>query len=177
MESADDDPYGDTMNRPSWAGLPDERDRALSNGRSLQCTSIDVQIIDTSTIRSHTQYKIQLSSGGKNWTVNRRFKDFYYLDKQLRMNYPNINLPSLPPKRYILSSTDPRFVEERRAQLETYLRSLVTNSHVWSYNDLVLFLDDETNSMMFIWNFERMRNIRDVSISLSIRSRIRIHCS
>lgn len=161
VESVDDDVNADFINRPSWAGEPDE-ERTLSSSRSLQCTSIELQIIDTASVRSHTQYKIQISTGGKTWTVGRRFKDFYYLDKQLKAHCPNIKLPSLPPKRFLLSSNDPRFVDERKQQLEVYLKTLAQISHVWNQNDLVLFLDDESNSMMFIWNFERMRKIRDV---------------
>jgi hypothetical protein len=144
---------------PSWAASLTMEEAVP---RSLECTSIEVRIVDTKLIDSHTKYFVRVSYGVKSWAVERRFTDFYYLDKELRDTFPNIKIPPLPPKRYILSSNDPRFVDERKEQLEIYLKALVTISHVWSTNHLVLFLDDESGSMMFIWNFERMRKIQDV---------------
>lgn len=109
-------------------------------------------------------YIIQVLSGHKDWKVARRFRDFVFLDKQLRKSFPKLKIPQLPAKTYFSSSTEARVVDERRAQLETYLKSLIYMQSIWTRNDLVLFLNDDTNSMMFIWNFERMRKMQDVSL-------------
>lgn len=154
---------------PSWAapvGTNEERsvDR-LSRRRSLACSDIDVEIIGTRT-DGHTYFIIEVTSVIKKWSLARRFSDFLFVDRQLHKNYPRLQLPKLPPKRFLGSSTDAKVVEERREQLETYLKAVVSIPQVWTRNDLALFLDNETNSMMFIWNFERMRRLQDVSLDI-----------
>ena len=156
----------DFSGRPSWAAnsrQSEEGERTLSRRRSLECSSIEVKIVDTELTQGHTMYVMQVCSGAKKWTVYRRFKDFDFLDKQLRKLFPNLKIPALPPKRYFGSSNDAEFVESRRQQLESYLNTLIGLQSVWSRNDLALFLNNETNSMMFIWNFEKMRRLQDVS--------------
>jgi hypothetical protein len=146
---------------PTWANEEDtERE---SRRRSLECSAVDVRIVGSELTHGHVSYKIQVTSGIKKWTVYRRFRDFYYLDQRLQKVFPNIVLPSLPPKRFLKSSSDREVVDERKDQLEIYLRSLLPLSIIWTRNDLVLFLDNDSNSMMFIWNFEKMRKMQDVS--------------
>jgi len=159
--------------RPTWASpsIDDNgrsTSRTFSKMRSLECSSVEINIIDTELVEDHTLYILQASSGIKQWEIARRFRDFAYLDKQLRKKFPDLKIPPLPPKRYLFSSTDPALVEERRSQLENYLKTLMYIAPIWSKNDLVLFLNDESNSMMFIWNFERMRKMQDTLTSMSV---------
>lgn len=157
--------------RPSWADSSAAMEaediaaveRTHSRRRSLECSSVEISIVGTDLTKGHTLYIIQVLSGHKDWKVARRFRDFVYLDKQLRKSFPKLKIPQLPSKTYFSSSTEARLVDERRAQLETYLKSLIYMQSIWTRNDLVLFLNDDTNSMMFIWNFERMRKMQDVS--------------
>lgn len=137
-------------------------ERTYSRRRSLECSSVEISIVGTEATQGHTLYIIQVASGIKQWEVPRRFRDFVYLDKQLRKSFPKLKIPQLPPKTYLFSSTEARVVDERRGQLEAYLKSLIYMQSIWTRNDLVLFLNNETNSMMFIWNFERMRKMQDV---------------
>jgi hypothetical protein len=152
--------------KPSWAspelaGLEDE-ERSFSRRRSLECSAIEIQIVDTESTQDHTEYIIRVSCGMRSWIIKRRYKDFYYLDKKLKGLYPNIHLPTLPPKTYLKSSTAPEIVDQRKEQLESYLNTLVKMPQVWTKNDFVLFLNDNSNLMTFIWNFERMRRLQDV---------------
>ena len=137
-------------------------ERTYSRRRSLECCSVELSIVGTETTQGHTLYIIQVSSGIKQWEVGRRYRDFSYLDKQLRKNFPKLKIGVLPPKRYLFSSTDPTIVDERRIQLEDYLKALIYLPTIWTRNDLVLFLNNDSNAMMFIWNFERMRKMQDV---------------
>lgn len=150
--------------RPSWASPQNEdgEGRTYSRRRSLECTSVEVQILGTEQIDDHILYIIEVSSGIKKWTVYRRFRDFYFLDKQLRKCFPKIKIPPLPAKRFFGSSTDKEFVESRKEQLESYLTTIVGIQSIWTRNELALFLNNDANAMMFIWNFERMRRMQDV---------------
>jgi hypothetical protein len=152
--------------QPSWAnpeiaGLEDD-ERSYSRRRSLECSSIEIQIVDTESTQDHTEYIIRVSCGLRSWIIKRRYKDFYYLDKKLRNLFPNLPFPALPPKTYLKSSTAPEIVDQRKDQLETYLNTLVKMPQVWVKNDFVLFLNDQSNLMTFIWNFERMRRLQDM---------------
>lgn len=153
--------------KPSWASpfgeKSDSEDRHLSRRRSVECSATKITIPDTEPNQDHTVYIIRVYTPLRVWVIKRRYRDFYYLDKELRKYYPNIQFPSLPPKRYLRSSSDPEIVDQRKEQLEQYLNGLVTAPLVWARNDFVLFLNDETNIMTFIWNFERMKKLQEVS--------------
>ncbi len=155
----------DFVGRPSWASpqTEDGEERTYSRRRSLECTSVEIRIVETELTQDHIMYVIQASSGIKKWTVYRRFRDFYFLDKQLRKCFPKIKIPGLPPKRFFGSSTEREFVDSRKEQLESYLTTLVGIQSIWTRNELALFLNNDANAMMFIWNFERMRRMQDVS--------------
>lgn len=119
----------------------------------------------TSGSKTFVLFLIDVSPGlGQRWIVKRRFSDFVYLDKQLRRPQAlnNVKWPVLPRKRYFGSSTEPRFVEERRQLLEEYLQTLVQIPHVWVRSDFARFLDNESNSMIFIWNFDRVKRMQEV---------------
>lgn len=96
--------------------------------------------------------------------MKRRFKDFFFLDQQLRKYFDNSSLPTLPPRRFLKSSTDTELVSGRRDQLQIYINILVLDKRVWTRNELVLFLDDDSNPMMFLWNLDRMRQMQEVVI-------------
>ena len=135
---------------------------------SMECTALSVRIINTRSVapssssRSHTVYRIEVAPSIRSWTVERRFSDFVYLARQLSKSCVGISLPQLPPKRLLGSSIDPKFVEDRKQQLNSYLQKLVAIPNVWDNTDLVRFLDNESNAMMFIWNLDRMRKMKDV---------------
>jgi len=153
--------WNDDSKKPSWAYDESER-RTFSRKRSLECSSIEIRITNTELIQNHTVYVLTICCGMRSWIIKRRYKDFDYLDRQLKKQFPSLSLPALPPKRYLRSSSDPEIVDERKQQLENYLNQLVGIQQVWARNDFVLFLNDESNLMTFIWSFERMRRLQDM---------------
>mmetsp|Transcript_15512 Transcript_15512/g.19852 ORF Transcript_15512/g.19852 Transcript_15512/m.19852 type:complete len:395 (-) Transcript_15512:194-1378(-) len=78
--------------------------------------------------------------------VHRRFKDFTSLDAEIRAalkgNHLSSSLPRLPSKSVKLLTThsSPEFIEERRADLELYLRKLINMPHVPQMYQLHSFL-------------------------------------
>lgn len=158
----------DDSRKPSWAYDDSER-RTFSRKRSLECSAIEIRITNTELTQNHTEYVINVNCGMRSWIIKRRYKDFDYLDRQLKKQFPSLRLPTLPPKRYLRSSSDPEIVDERKEQLQNYLNQLVAIQQVWARNDFVLFLNDESNLMTFIWSFERMRRLQDVSSLVNIK--------
>lgn len=139
LSGMDDEPSYDVS--PTWAAMlgdGGERTTSRSSRRSLECSQVEINIIGTHLVDGHTVYVVQLSlTGVKSWEVQRRFRDFIYLDKELRKKFPHLKMPSLPPKTFWFSSTDPALVDERRDHLENYLKTLTFIQQIWTRNDLV----------------------------------------
>lgn len=152
--------------QPAWVSAdyvePGTGERTYSHRRSMECSAIEIEIIETQVNQDHTVYVINVTCGMRNWTVKRRYKDFDYLDRKLRKFLPAVTMPSLPPKSYWRSSSNPSVVEQRKQQLQDYLRALLGMNQIWARNDFVLFLNDESNIMTFIWSVERMRRLKEV---------------
>eukprot|EP00397_Hematodinium_sp_SG-2012_P016925 GEMP01017281.1.p1 GENE.GEMP01017281.1~~GEMP01017281.1.p1 ORF type:complete len:640 (+),score=102.29 GEMP01017281.1:291-2210(+) len=62
------------------------------------------------------------SSPSEEWTVERRYKEFYALHNSLELKYGS-NLPHLPPAT-IFSCLEPDFLDARRKALEVYINRL-----------------------------------------------------
>lgn len=149
---------------------------AVHRKKSLECSSLDVNIIDTElangkNAKPFVLYVIEVSPGIKKWVVKRRYSDFLALDSQIRKRLTGYKIPALPPKRYFGSSLEKKFVNDRRLQLNAYLKSIVVISKVWSKGDLVRFLDNDNSSLTFIWNFERVKKMQDVLGTMTIENK------
>jgi hypothetical protein len=164
---------------PAWLntfvrGMSDEQYQDQRK-QSLDCTTIKVSIPAASTTTKkpgdppHTIYILHVTSGITQWNIRRRYSDFYYIHHLLKKYVLEENFPQLPPKRYF-GSNDSKFIEERRIQLERYIKTLVSIPQAWTRIDIVQFLDNENNTLLFVWNFEKMRKMQDVS-HLSLCSR------
>jgi hypothetical protein len=175
-ENMDDEINASFESIPSWAYRRTSMSEGGRRRSPIECTSIDISICATDIIATpkstngHVVYKILVtpvkpSIGDapiQSWTIERRFNDFVFLDQCLRKHNPKAKYPNLPPKRFFGSSSEPKFVEERRLQLETYLIELVRIPLSWVKSDLAHFLDNECNRMMFIWNLERVAKMQEV---------------
>jgi hypothetical protein len=90
-------------------------------------------------------YRILVSDdeAGTEWHVDRRFSDFFELDKTLKYHYPKMPI-SLPPKHFF-GNTNQRLITYRKDALQTYLDQILSDE-VMGYSDEVnkfLAEDDE----------------------------------
>eukprot|EP00468_Gymnochlora_sp_CCMP2014_P014259 CAMPEP_0167770708 /NCGR_PEP_ID=MMETSP0110_2-20121227/18088_1 /TAXON_ID=629695 /ORGANISM="Gymnochlora sp., Strain CCMP2014" /LENGTH=1213 /DNA_ID=CAMNT_0007659953 /DNA_START=59 /DNA_END=3704 /DNA_ORIENTATION=+ len=97
--------------------------------------------------RTHTVFHIHVavkdaSKDAKlhDWETIRRFSQFDRVNKLLHTCFPNVKLPSLPPKKWI-GSLEIDFVDKRRLSLEKYLR-LVEIAEVRESAELIAFLQN-----------------------------------
>ncbi|CAB1338264.1 unnamed protein product [Coregonus sp. 'balchen'] len=58
------------------------------------------------------------------WNVYRRYTEFRALHNHLRSQFPQVGTFNFPPKKAI-GNKDAKFVEERRKQLQSYLRMVL----------------------------------------------------
>lgn len=103
----------------------------------------------------YSSYQVSVRAGTRRWTVWRRYREFRALHMALSEEFPNVKLPSMPPKKF-LGTMAPEFVETRRAQLQAYARALVAIPAVWRSNEVVTFLDDTVNSLSVQIALQRM---------------------
>ncbi|CAI2351155.1 unnamed protein product [Caenorhabditis sp. 36 PRJEB53466] len=74
----------------------------------------------------YTVYRIQLTVDTYTWTIERRYSDFDAYDVQ---RFTDRKKSFLPPKKR-LGNKDLEFIEERRMELEKYVRALL-ELEVW----------------------------------------------
>ena len=111
---------------PAATPEPSSADAVPSSGRRL---TISVPSHDARAVPrpSHTTYRIDCGEGAKTWTTYKRFADFRKLRdqaKDLKLVPPDAPFP--PRKWYwtASSSTDPVLADERREQLDTYVKAI-----------------------------------------------------
>ena len=91
-------------------------------------TSINVQVTEPcneGTGRNmYTTYLVK----GPNTLVRRRYSDFQWLYERLRTELPGAIIPIIPHKMTALNNKikfDPNFIEERRSNLEHFIKEVV----------------------------------------------------
>mmetsp|Transcript_17607 Transcript_17607/g.40731 ORF Transcript_17607/g.40731 Transcript_17607/m.40731 type:complete len:257 (-) Transcript_17607:98-868(-) len=76
----------------------------------------------------HTVYHIKVASPeGREWEVQKRYREFRELHDYLRFHISEQDLPQLPGKRYLFNN-DPSFIATRQAGLQSYLDGLLALS-------------------------------------------------
>ncbi|CAL8262311.1 unnamed protein product [Arctogadus glacialis] len=69
-------------------------------------------------------YQVYIRIHDNEWNVYRRYTEFRELHNHLRNKFPQVDTFSFPPKK-ALGNKDAKFVEERRKQLQGYLRTVM----------------------------------------------------
>ncbi|XP_053196880.1 sorting nexin-29 [Scomber japonicus] len=69
-------------------------------------------------------YQVYIRILDNEWNVYRRYTEFRELHNQLRSQFPQLDTFNFPPKKAI-GNKDAKFVEERRKQLQGYLRMVM----------------------------------------------------
>ncbi|KAM5328873.1 sorting nexin-29 isoform 4-T5 [Glossophaga mutica] len=69
-------------------------------------------------------YQVYIRIKDDEWNVYRRYTEFRSLHHKLQNKYPQVRAYNFPPKKAI-GNKDAKFVEERRKQLQNYLRNVM----------------------------------------------------
>jgi regulator of vacuolar morphogenesis len=84
---------------------------------------------ERSTPKPHTVYTIEIQANVRSWQMWRRYSEFVDLNTELTKSTGAAPPQPLPPKHafsLLRSHNDQKLLEERRAGLEVYLRSIVS---------------------------------------------------
>ncbi|XP_013393605.1 sorting nexin-10A [Lingula anatina] len=103
----------------------------------------------------YTSYEILLETSSIAFThpssvVRRRYREFDWLKKQLKMNHPFHSPPSLPPKKW--DKFEPHCIVDRCRGLEQFLKDCCSQTVYLSDSLFHLFLQSSlsTNEMMHV---------------------------
>ncbi|KAJ8413624.1 hypothetical protein AAFF_G00081310 [Aldrovandia affinis] len=76
------------------------------------------------TANAYHVYQVYIRILDNEWNVYRRYTEFRALHSRLRSQFPQVDTFNFPPKKAI-GNKDAKFVEERRKQLQCYLRTVM----------------------------------------------------
>jgi sorting nexin-29 len=89
--------------------------------------AIPKAVLKKSTTKNYYTYEIIIKSKFDldEWTIFKRYRDFYQLHKKLKKENILVKALDFPPKKKI-GNMDFEFVEQRRQRLQVYLRHLIS---------------------------------------------------
>ena len=68
----------------------------------------------------------------------RRFSEFFALKEALTARWPGVYIPAIPEKK-VMGNKDDKFVEERRALLERFMKELAKFDYLTSSREFKVF--------------------------------------
>ncbi|XP_063790414.1 sorting nexin-29 isoform X4 [Pseudophryne corroboree] len=103
-------------------------DQSLSDFEISHCALINVWIpsvfLRGKSTHAYHVYQVYIRIKDEEWNIYRRYAEFRSLHHKLQSKYPHIRTFHFPPKKAI-GNKDAKFVEERRKQLQNYLRNVM----------------------------------------------------
>lgn len=94
-----------------------------NNLKQSTCLQVVAAELNNAATKEIVMFIVRVADDSSEWSVTRRFRNFETLHRAMRA-HPSYKL-RLPPKRIFSHSVSMDFVEERRDQLDTYLRALL----------------------------------------------------
>ncbi|XP_067224683.1 sorting nexin-29 isoform X5 [Chanodichthys erythropterus] len=103
-------------------------DPSLSDFETTQRALVNVWIpsvfLQGRAANAYHVYQVYIRILDNEWNVYRRYAEFRTLHNYLRPQFPQVDTFNFPPKKAI-GNKDAKFVEERRKQLQSYLRMVM----------------------------------------------------
>lgn len=118
---------------------------------SLSITVTNPQKLKDKLGVAYTSYYVNVTTtksvfAVKNCNVQRRFKDFCWLEEELIKKFPGCIIPPIPDKKQI-GKFDDEFVETRRRGLEKFLQRIGAHEDLSESSAFVTFLQGEESEM------------------------------
>ena len=110
--------------------------------------NVSVAVYDTEVVDNVTLYKIRIRVDSVSWTLSHRYRDFDELHSKLVSEH-GVSRDLLPPKKAIRNKC-PRFVEQRRERLDSYLKHVFNYLQLTMPREFAAFLDFNSYDMLFL---------------------------
>uniref|UniRef100_A0A671LMR4 Sorting nexin 29 n=1 Tax=Sinocyclocheilus anshuiensis TaxID=1608454 RepID=A0A671LMR4_9TELE len=123
-------------------------DPSLSDFETTQRALVNVWIpsvfLQGRAANTYHVYQVYIRILDNEWNVYRRYAEFRALHNYLRPQFPQVDAFNFPPKKAI-GNKDAKFVEERRKQLQSYLRKIICR-------ETLLFLKRSLSALLVLDN-------------------------
>lgn len=101
-------------------------------------TAFDFSVRNPQDSGGHIVYEVTGKDKQGEWSVKRRYNEFYVLRDSLKQRFPSVPIPLVPPKKS-LGNKDLVFLQERRYYLERFLRKLARFDFIIESQEFQLF--------------------------------------
>ncbi|CAB3236678.1 unnamed protein product [Arctia plantaginis] len=171
IETAEDFENQDTLLKHVDISIVESEKRA--NGTLHVRDHYTVYLIDLKV--TDVDYKLVQS---KISTIWRRYTEFEQIHDYLQVTYPHVIIPPLPEKRVLYAwrksdTTDPEFVERRRAGLENFLLRVASHPRLCFDDQFINFLQQEHGWRETITDSGYILQAENKLKSLSVSIRLR----
>ena len=89
-------------------------------------------------VSGHIKYTVSGVDSDGPFEETRRFSEFYALREALASRWPGVYIPAIPEKK-MMGNKDDKFVEERRALLERFMKEIAKFDHLTQSKEFRVF--------------------------------------
>jgi hypothetical protein len=130
-------------------GLDEKEDRQKLNAITVTISQTMVREDNSKGGSAYTEYVVQVRTDSCHWNVSRRYKAFCELHNALVSSFPYVKFPAVAKEIFgtkdnltkMLNTRKPTVIEERRLNLQTYLREMLKVDVLCNCRVLREFLD------------------------------------
>jgi sorting nexin-1/2 len=100
--------------------------------------SAQFRVYNPIKVSGHIKYTVSGVDSDGPFEETRRFSEFYALREALATRWPGVYIPAIPEKK-MMGNKDDKFVEERRALLERFMKELAKFDHLTQSKEFRVF--------------------------------------
>jgi len=89
-------------------------------------------------VSGHIKYTVSGVDSDGPFEETRRFSEFFALREALATRWPGVYIPAIPEKK-MMGNKDDKFVEERRALLERFMKEIAKFDHLTQSKEFRVF--------------------------------------
>lgn len=89
----------------------------------------------------HIKYSVSGVDSDGPFEESRRFSEFFALREALASRWPGVYIPAIPEKK-LMGNKDDKFVEERRALLERFMKEIAKFDYLTDSKEFKVFARD-----------------------------------
>ena len=95
--------------------------------------------VKTPGTQGFVRYTVTGTDDEGDFSEVRRFREFFELQKVLRIRWPGCYIPSIPEKKIQVGQADNAFVEERRSLLERFMKEIAVYDYIVFSKEFKIF--------------------------------------
>lgn len=103
--------------------------------------SSQFRVFNPVKVSGHIKYTVSGVDSEGPFEESRRFSEFFALKEALAVRWLGVYIPAIPEKK-LMGNKDDKFVEERRAMLERFMKELAKHEYLTQSREFKIFARD-----------------------------------